>query len=157
MRGLGHKRHTAAELLGRGMSRADVAQTLDVSTRTVDRWIADPNFQEMVNAAKTRLSESLQQKWDRLVEEHASAGQLLRDIALKRLEEIQKAQERGESLDYGELRALGESLSKAIAIEREALSMHFVDANRAIQEVLRLGFQVVRPDDQHVDVPAVEL
>lgn len=99
-------------------------------------------------------TKSLPDRWADLSIAHERAGQLLREITVARLEAIQADIDVGEKVWHTEIRSLGETLVRAIDIERQALNMEFQDSNRAIQRVQQLGFLVQRPDDGVIEVAA---
>jgi hypothetical protein len=89
---------------------------------------------------------SLPERWKSLALAHEQAGALLRQITVARLEAVQQAIDDGERVYHSEIRALGETLVRAIEIERQALNLDYLDSNRAIARVQQLGFLVTRPD-----------
>lgn len=96
---------------------------------------------------------TLPEKWELLSLAHEKAGALLREIVVTRLEAVQADIEAGEKVWHTEIKSLGETLVKAIEIERIALMMELQDSNRAIQRVQQLGFLVTR-DDGSIEVAA---
>lgn len=96
----------------------------------------------------------LPERWQGLSVVHEQAGALLRQITVARLEAIQADIDAGEKAWHTEIRSLGETLVRAIEIERQALNMELLNDNRAIQRVQQLGFLVQRPDDGAIEVMA---
>lgn len=52
------RRISAAELLLLGTTNIDVARRLDLHISTIQRWVADPEFQAMMDAMKARVHQS---------------------------------------------------------------------------------------------------
>lgn len=96
----------------------------------------------------------LPERWDHLSVVHEHAGALLREITVARLEAIQADIDAGEKVWHTEIRSLGETLVRAIEIERQALNMELLNDNRAVQRVQQLGFLVRRPEDGAIEVAA---
>lgn len=92
-------------------------------------------------------------KWVELSKRHELAGALLRQIVVARLEAIQQDIDAGEKAWHTEIRSLGETLVRAIDIERQAVDLEFLSKNRAVERVQQLGFLVQLPDGA-IDVEA---
>jgi hypothetical protein len=86
----------------------------------------------------------LPEKWQRLSLEHESAGKLLREIVIARLRSVQADMEAGERVWHTEIRSLGETLVRAVELERQAVSQDYLDKTRAVQRVEQLGFLISR-------------
>lgn len=100
----------------------------------------------MSKRGRPRKTSTLPQRWESLSVTHEAAGALLRQICVAQLEQLQTQIEQGETVYHGQIRALGETLVRAITIEREALDMDLNRDSRAIDRVVQLGFLVSAPD-----------
>lgn len=136
------QQRSAAELLARGVPVNVTAEKLGVSRRTIARWQQDPEFQSLIKKIRDEDAEVLREKWEQLSNEHFEAALTLREITVQRLEQIAEAQQSGTNPNWNELKSLAESLFNAIQIERLSLSMSYLDQNRAIEAVQKLGYTI---------------
>jgi hypothetical protein len=157
-------RPKAIELFESGWHPADIARNLEVSLRTVQRWIAD--FKENRDVNSSESPESLSggsitvspeaiyypsKSW-------VNSAQILAGDHLDTHENIRRTMT---SLLNNELQNGGENLraidklSLAIArhteAERQAASLHLLDVNRAAELLQNYGFIVSRPENESED------
>lgn len=143
-------------MLAKNLTVAQVAEAIGVARETVYRWLREESFASEVERLR-RLAETARfEQWEKLADEHFAAASQLREIVVKRLEEIAAEQQSGVVPSSREVRDLAEALVKAIGAERQAVSLDYLDSNRAIAEVARLGFTVTDAGSPVVEVVATE-
>jgi hypothetical protein len=158
-----HQRHIAAKAIAAGATYDQAAEAAGVGSRTIDRWMKEPEFREMIAKAQETATSSMIERWERLSEEHFEAFRTVRELVDLQLAPILQRCLDAENSQTGEplekianpstILKLVQALAIAVDGERTALAMNYLDSNRAVAHVQQMGY-VVSEKGEAIDVQA---
>lgn len=148
---LTHDQLQAVQMLVSGTTLRQIAHTVNVSERTVQRWAKLPAFKVLLKdlrqQARTKTVEKLEKELsvtlEEIAEEHLRCHRMAREMAEKALEILSSKEV--EDVSPRTLAAWSQMLARHIEGERQASSLQYLDINRAITIVCQAGYEVRDP------------